>query len=66
MFLAALVLLLVGLFFPITLLLAAVLLDIGVLIWALYRTWTDRVLPHFARVLGHGLRPVHRPGHAIG
>lgn len=62
----AFVLLLIGLVFPITLLLAAVVLDLGVLLWALYRTWTDRMLPQLVQSFGHGLRPVHRPGHAVG
>lgn len=66
MLVAAIVVMLVGLVVPITMLLAAVLLDFGVLLYALYRMWTDRLLPHVARVLGHGLRPAHRPGHAIG
>lgn len=66
MLVAAIVLMLVGLVVPITLLLAAVLFDFGVLLYALYRMWTDRMLPHLARTFGRGLAPVHRPGHAMG
>lgn len=66
MIVAAIVLMLVGLVVPITLLLAAVVFDVGVLLYALYRLWTDRMLPQLARAFGHGLSPVHRPGHAVG
>ena len=39
------VLVLVGLAFPIGLLLAAILFDLAVLIWAANRVWHDRVAP---------------------
>lgn len=65
MFLEAIVLLLIGLVLPISLLVIAALFDVGVLLWALYVTWTDRVLPQLAQVLGHGLRPARRAGHVV-
>jgi hypothetical protein len=42
---APLVIPLVGLVFPIALLLLAILFDLAVLAWAAYRVWTGRLLP---------------------
>lgn len=64
MVVVAVVVFLAGLVFPILLVLAAVLFDIGVLLWALYRTWTDRWAPVLDRALAHVGHSVHRPGHA--
>jgi len=69
MVVAMLVVLLAGLVFPITLLLAAIVFDIGVVAWAIYRYWTDRLSPAFARVVDRvdrvGRAP-QRPRPAIG
>jgi hypothetical protein len=47
---AAVVIALVGLVFPIMLILTALVLDAAVLMWALYRLWHDRALPRLAAV----------------
>lgn len=60
---AALVVFLAGLVFPILLLLAAILFDVGVLLWSLYRLWTDRWAPQLVRAFGSVARPVQRSGH---
>jgi hypothetical protein len=66
---APLIIPLVGLAIPIALLLCAAIFDVGVLVWALYRVWHDRVLPHIirlddrvwtaARLPRHGPNPAH-------
>ncbi len=63
MVVAALVVLLAGLVFPILLLLAALIFDVGVVLWTLYRTWTDRWAPALARTVGHVAVPAQRPRH---
>ena len=45
------VLLLVGLVFPISLILLAVLFDVVVLCWAAYRLMHDRLIPRFSRMV---------------
>jgi hypothetical protein len=67
---APLIIPLVGLAIPIALLICAAVFDVGVLAWALYRVWHDRVLPHVvrledrtlvaARQLRHYALPHHR------
>jgi hypothetical protein len=49
---APLIIPLVGLAIPIALLLCAAVFDVGVVAWALYRVWHDRVQPRIARI-GH-------------
>lgn len=46
---------LVGLVIPIVLLLAALVFDVGVVFWAVYRTWHDRMAP---RLWGYARRVV--------
>mgnify|MGYP001608999173 CR=1 FL=1 len=57
---AAIVLVLCGLVFPITLLLLAVVFDVFVLIWAVFREWHDDVSPRIGRVFAH-LHVPHLP-----
>jgi hypothetical protein len=45
------VLLLVGLVFPITLIALAVVFDVAVVCWAAYRLLHDRIVPRVARVV---------------
>jgi len=45
---AAVVIALVGLVFPVTLILTALFLDLVVLLWAAYRVWHDRAFPRLA------------------
>ena len=45
---AAVVIALVGLVFPVMLLLTALVLDAAVLLWATYHLWHDRAMPRFA------------------
>jgi hypothetical protein len=47
---APLIIPLVGLAIPIALLLCAAVFDVGVVAWALYRVWHDRVQPRIARI----------------
>lgn len=49
---APLIIPLVGLAIPIALLLCAAIFDVGVIAWALYRVWHDRVQPRIARIGG--------------
>lgn len=58
---AAVVILLVGLVFPIAILLAAVLFDLLVMAWAVYRLWHDR---WSAAVTGRIRASIHIPGWA--
>ena len=53
-----LVLALVGLAFPISLLLFALLFDAAVLVWAAYRTWHDWVAPSAIRIVTRSMAQV--------
>ncbi len=57
---AALVIILAGMVVPITLLLATLAFDLGVLVWVLHRWWKDRgrtwlLGPHGRRRVGAGV-----------
>jgi hypothetical protein len=63
---AAVVIALVGLVFPITLILAALAFDAAVLMWALYRLWHDRAMPRLVLAASGwrsrlALHVTHRP-----
>jgi hypothetical protein len=58
---AAVILVLAGLVFPISLLLLAVVFDAVVVIWALFRLWHDTWSPRFKRAARHVHVP-HFPG----
>jgi hypothetical protein len=47
---APLIIPLVGLAIPIALLICAAIFDVGVVAWALYRVWHNRVQPRIARI----------------
>ncbi|HEY5060052.1 MAG TPA: hypothetical protein VII52_00890 [Gemmatimonadaceae bacterium] len=59
------VLALVGLVFPIALVLGAILFDIAVLLWAAHRLWHDRVVPRVLLALSPRVTHVgrYRLGH---
>lgn len=56
---------LAGLVFPITLILAAVLVDVAVLAWAAHRWWHDRLAPlAWGYLTRHVGAPIGRYAHA--
>ena len=67
MYAAAFVIPLAAMAIPIVLILLAVLIDILVVGWALFRMWHDEWAPRLAAFIGRVIAPIrelHVPGHA--